>query len=110
MVLLLVGKRQSCAPGPRCPQQSLRNLAYGGKGRRPPRPQCLMHEALAPARRWPRRGATHLTRGGPSPPLTKTVALPPSPPAMAPPAAILPAYAAASARTAVPSGITPVST
>src|SRR5215213_2839366 len=32
-------------------------------------------------RRWPRRGATHLTRGGPKSPLTKTVALPVSPPA-----------------------------
>jgi hypothetical protein len=42
-----------------------------------------MHEAL------PRRDATHLKRGGVTPPKTKTVALPVSPPAVMPPAAIL---------------------
>src|SRR5215218_4257522 len=52
MVLLLVRKRRSCGPGLRRPQQSLRNLAYGGKGRRLPRPQCLMHEADPPPLKW----------------------------------------------------------
>ena len=46
------------------------------------------------------------------PPKTKTVALPVSPLAVMPPAAILSAYAAASAAAliAMPSGIVPVST
>src|SRR3546814_16459455 len=41
-----------------------------------------MHEAR------PRRDATHLKRGGPTPPMTKTVALPSSPPVGVPPASI----------------------
>src|SRR4051794_2377998 len=43
-----------------------------------PAPECLLHEA------WPRRGATHLKRGGGLPPSTKTVALPAPPPAGVP--------------------------
>src|SRR4051794_41935727 len=46
-----------------------------------PAPECLLHEA------WPRRGATHLERGGGLPPPTKTVALPAPPPAGVPPEA-----------------------
>jgi hypothetical protein len=55
---------------------------------------------------------THLKRGSMKPPKTKTVALPVSPPAVMPPAAIRSAYAVASACALIstPSGIVPVST
>ena len=49
-----------------------------------PAPECLMHEA------WPRQNTTHLKRGGLTLPMTKTVALPVSPPMIASPAAISP--------------------
>ena len=49
-----------------------------------PAPECLMHEA------WPRQNTTHLKRGGLTLPMTKTVALPVSPPMTASPAAISP--------------------
>ena len=73
---------------------------------------CFPGHNASCTRRWPRRGATHLTRGGPRSPLTKTVALPVSPPAMRSPAAILSVYAVVSAAAliATPSGTIPVST